>query len=57
MTYGDIYKEFIAKFNCESIVSDWRPCCELFDVPNIDNAIVVWLKSGGKVVYICENPN
>lgn len=53
MTYGEIYKEFISKCTCD--VSDYRPCCELYDVPNIPNAIVVWLAHGGKLIYVHED--
>lgn len=53
MTYGEIYDEFLNKVKCEPL--DYRPCIEFFDVPNIPNAIVVWLKDGSKLIYIHES--
>lgn len=50
MTYGEIYEEFRKKCDCD--VMDYRPCCEMYDVPNIPNAIVVWLKDKGTIIYI-----
>lgn len=50
MTYGEIIDKF-TKQNPELIVKDCRPCCELFDVPNMSNAIVVWLEDGSKIIY------
>ena len=52
MTYGEIYEEFRSK--CECDVMDYRPCCELYDAPNITCAIVVWLKNGSKIIFIHE---
>lgn len=52
MTYLEILQEFRCKVRADII--DFRPCCELYDVPNIPNAIVVWLKDGGKIIYIHE---
>ena len=55
MTYGEIYRQFESVTNInKSLVSDYRPCCELFDVPNIPNAIIVWLKTGDKIIYIAK---
>lgn len=53
MTYGEIYDEFMSRCDCEAV--DYRPCCEIYDVPNIPFAIVVWLKDGGKIIYIHES--
>lgn len=53
MTYGEIYTQFLKKSGIsESRINDYRPCCDLFDVPFIPNAIVVWLNDGGKIIYI-----
>lgn len=60
LTYGDIYYEFCKKFpNTE--VSDFRPAIPMY-IPGlsnltkgIPNAIVVWLKDGGKIIYIAES--
>lgn len=56
MTYGEIYEEFCNKFpNAE--VNDYRPAAPLYvDELNtsIQNAIVVWLKDGSKIIYVSE---
>lgn len=53
MTYGEIYDQFISTTNINaSLLSDYRPCCSLFDVPDIPNAIIIWLKTGEKIIYI-----
>lgn len=49
-TYEMIFNEF-KKNNPDIRIMDYRPCCELFDVPNIDNAIVIWLDGGSKIIY------
>lgn len=55
MTYGEIYKEFLSKTKIDSnLIEDYRPCCEMFDVSNIENGIIVWLKGGGKLIYVHE---
>lgn len=52
-TYGDIFEEFLIETHIDrQVIEDYRPCCEMFDVPNIANAIVVWLRNGAKIVYI-----
>lgn len=53
MTYGMIFREF-KEVNPTIKVKDYRPCCELYDVPNINNAIVIWFESGTKVIYISQ---
>ena len=58
MTYGDIYKEFKNVTNTpEVMIDDYRPCVEMYDVPNIPNAIVIWLKNGAKIIYISKGEN
>lgn len=52
MTYGEIFAEFMSKATVE--VADYRPCCEMYDVPNIPGAIVIWPKGGGKIIYIAD---
>lgn len=57
MTYADIYEEFCKKFpNIEA--DDFRPAIPMF-VPHLTKgipyAIVVWLKDGGKMIYIAES--
>ena len=57
MTYNDIYNEFLKKFP-NANVEDYRPA-DLMFIPQllrgIPNAIIVWLKDGGKVIYISES--
>lgn len=50
MTYREIFKRFL-KQNSTLKVADYRPCCKLFDVPTMDNAIVIWLQDGTKIIY------
>lgn len=53
MTYGDIFEKFVREtYIDEQLIDDYRPCCEMFGVPNIANAIVVWLRNGAKIIYI-----
>lgn len=35
-----------------SLINDTRPCTEMYGVPFIPNAIVVWLNNGSKIIYI-----
>lgn len=52
-TYGDIFNKFLNEtYIDKQLIDDYRPCCEIFGVPNIDNAIVVWLRNGAKIIYI-----
>ena len=53
LTYGMILSEFKSK-NPEIEIVDYRPCCDLFGFPNINNAIVMWMKNGTKIVYKSE---
>ena len=53
LTYGMIFSEFKSK-NPEIEIVDYRPCCDLFGFPNINNAIVMWTKNGTKIVYKSE---
>lgn len=55
MTYGDIYEEFLLKCNCVEDIEDYRPCNEMYGVPTISYAIVVWFKDKSKIIYISEN--
>lgn len=53
LTYGEIYARFLKETGIdESIIEDYRPCCESYDVPNIPNAIIAWLNTKGRVIYI-----
>lgn len=55
MTYKELYDQFFETTNIDrSLIDDYRPCCELFDVPNIPNAIVLWLRSGEKIIFIAN---
>lgn len=55
-TYGDIYDEFCSKFpNAE--IEDYRPAVPMHIsqlAEGIPNAIIVWLKDKGKVIYIAD---
>ena len=55
-TFGDIWNEFLTEFNINQYdnnpIKDWRPCTEMYGVPFIQGAIVVWLKNGSKIIYI-----
>lgn len=52
MTYSDIFEEFLTETHIDrQVIEDYQPCCEMFNVPNIANAIVVWLRNGAKIVY------
>lgn len=55
MTYREIYKEFLdeTKINPKK-VEDYRNCCETYGYPFIPYAIIVWLKSGGELIYISK---
>lgn len=53
LTYDMILREFKNK-NPEIEIVDYRPYCELFGFPKIDNAIVMWMKNGTKIVYKSE---
>lgn len=56
MTYGDIFQEFLTETRIDrQNIEDYRPCCEMFDVPNVSNAIVVWLRNGAKIIYISRH--
>lgn len=55
MTYGMIYREFCEKVHIDVSVEDWRPCIELYGVPNIPYAIVIGLEDESKIIYISEN--
>lgn len=55
-TYGDIFEEFLTETHIDrQVIEDYRPCYEMFDVPNIANAIVVWLGNGAKIIYISRH--
>ncbi len=55
MTYKEIYNSFFEKTNIDhSLIVDYRPCREMYDVPNISNAIVIWLHSGEKIIFIAK---
>lgn len=54
MTYGEIFEEFLSKCNCVNDIEDYRPCYEMYGVPTINYAIVVWLKDKSKIIYISD---
>ena len=57
MTYEDIYKLFKSETGIDgSLIDDYRPATPLYtDLKvSIPNAIVVWIKNGGKIIYISK---
>lgn len=53
MTYGEIFNKFLEDTNiANNLINDYRPCTKMYGVPNISNAIVVWLNNGNKIIYI-----
>ena len=53
VTYAEVYVQFKKATGIDgSLISDYRPCIAMYDVPTISNAIVVWLKSGSKLIYV-----
>lgn len=56
VSYIDIYRRFKKDSNIqESLIDDYRPCMAMYGVPNIPNAIVVWLTNGSKLIYIYKH--
>lgn len=62
MTYGKIYEQFLEETKiCREAIEDYRPCVQMYGVPDIPEGIVVWLKSGRRLIYIppeqkeCDN--
>lgn len=56
MTYEELYNKALCKLCLEtSEVEDYRPACEMH-IPEIKggipNAIIIWLKTGEKIVFI-----
>lgn len=55
-TYGDLLNSFKEKYpSLANEIVDYRPCMEPYFGYYIPGAIIVWLKNGGKVLYISEN--
>ena len=60
MTYQDVYEEFLRNTNIdESVIDDYRPAVnpfthELVGGDYIPNAIVIWFKQGGKIIYFSK---
>jgi hypothetical protein len=52
MTYGELEKEFENKIKNPDDIDDFRPCEEMYGVPTILGAIVIWFKDGSKMIYI-----
>ncbi|MCM1327750.1 MAG: hypothetical protein NC243_11305 [Lachnoclostridium sp.] len=58
MKYAEIYKEFLEKTGIEpNKIDDYRPCKELYGVPDIPQAVVVWLKDNTRIIYISAPDN
>lgn len=58
ITYGEIYKKFREEAGVpDGVILDYRPCRPPYYNIGIPNAIIVWLKNGGRIIYIHETPN
>ena len=58
MTYGEIYDSFVKKTGIDAnTIEDYRPCIEMYEVPYIPCAIVIWLKDKTRIIYISEPDN
>lgn len=55
MTYGEIYNEYCNLTNNCVQALDYRPCIEMYDVPYVPNAIVIWLTNGARIIYIARD--
>ena len=52
MKYKEIFEEFISKTAINrDLIEDYRPCCEVYGVPKIPNAVVIMLKNGAELIY------
>lgn len=52
LTYGEIYNHFLEQCETKFPIEDYRPCRQMYGVPDIPNAIVVWVSDGTKIIYI-----
>lgn len=57
MTYGELYNYALNELGItENDVADYRPAAKLFipelEAEQIENAIIIWLKSGDRIVYM-----
>lgn len=52
LTYREIFEHFLEKCETKSPIEDYRPCIQMFGVPDIPYAIVIWLADGTKIIYI-----
>ncbi len=55
LTYGEIYAMFKRDTSVDdSLINDYRPCKEMYGVPNIPNAIIIWLNNDSRIIYIAK---
>lgn len=55
-SYMDIYNQFLEKTNIdEKLIMDYKPCFSMYNVPYIKDGLIIWLKSGGKIIYIFDH--
>lgn len=54
MTYSEIYEKALNTLNLnQTDIEDYRPACELEQIKcAIPGAIIIWLKTGDKVIFI-----
>lgn len=53
MIYWEIYKQFLNSTNIDTdIIGDFRPCEQPYYDVDIPGAIIIWLKIGGKIIYV-----
>lgn len=50
-TFGELLCE-AQQLLKDEIIEDYRPCAELYGVPNMEGAILVFLQGGSKMIYI-----
>lgn len=53
INYEEVFAEFKEK-HPDIKAKYYRPCCSLFDFPDIPNAIVVSLENEDKLIYIFD---
>lgn len=52
MKCKEICEEFISKTGIDiNLIEDYRPCCEIYEVPRMPNAILIMLKNGAELIY------
>lgn len=53
LTFGDIFNNFLTNTQTNrELIDDYRPCGQPYFDYYIPNAIIVWLKSRDRLIYI-----